>query len=216
MTEGQKKGYEWLLRMMSEHLKFLTAATMSLSLIGTGIWWAFGPRITEAAREIVGTNDLKDLVIQQGVRLDENRDALMGLTERVAAMEPSPAVAEYDVLRSDIEDMCRPNSRCTYTYRVRRTDEGESCGAPTAQRILVDAAGSTFFPQGSSETQRAQQLQGEWAIVTSSFVVPGRVVPGIAEFSLQLTYPDCDPAALGRVVVIEESPHLIFEIGERP
>jgi len=213
MTEGQQKGYEWLLRMLSEHLKFLTAASLSLSLIGTGLWWAFGPRITEMARDLVGTNDLNELVIEQGVRLDENRDALVGLTERVAAMEPAPAVAEYDILRSDIEDVCMPGGRCLYTYRVRRTDSGESCGAPTAQRILVDAAGSTFFPQPSPDTQRPQQLQDEWSIVTSGFIVPRRVVPGVAEFSLQLTYPDCDPADLGRVVVVEESPHLIFEIG---
>jgi hypothetical protein len=213
MTEGQKKGYEWLLRMVSEHLKFLTAASLSLSLIGSGMWWVFGPRITEMARDLVGTNDLKELVIQQGVRLDENRDALMELTDRVAAMEPAPAVAEYDVLRSDIEDVCMPGGRCLYTYRVRRTDAGKNCGAPTAQRVLVDAAGSTFFPQPTPNTLGAQQLQDEWSIVTSGFIVPNRVVPGVAEFSLQLTYPDCDPAALGRVVVVEESPHLIFEIG---
>jgi len=198
---------------ITEHLRFVAALSVSLSLLGTIIWWAFGPRIEENARILVGTDELKEIVIQQGVRLDQNVEALNGLSERITAMEPSPAVAEYDILRSSIDETCIAGQVCRYTYRVRRTDEGSSCGVPSAQRVLIDASGTTHFPQLPSNAPRATRLSDEWSIVSSSFVVPRRVVPGVAEFSLQITYPDCDRDILGRVVVVEESPHLIFIIG---
>jgi len=201
-----------LINALVDHLRLITAASVGLSVVATMMWWAFGPRFEDVARELVGTAELKDLVIEQGVRLEQNTDAIQGLTDRVTAMEPAPSVAEYDILRSDIEETCRPGASCSYIYRVRRTDEGLSCGVPTAQHVLVDASGTTFFPQASSGNRRAQRLADEWSIVSSSFIVPRNVALGIAEFSLQITYPDCDRDALGRIVVTEESPHLIFEI----
>lgn len=199
---------------IAAHLKAVAAAGVSISLIATALWWAFGPRIEQSARDLVGTNELKEIVIQQGTRLDENRAAIDGLSERITSMEPSPAVAEYDVLRSSIDEVCVLGGVCRYTYRVRRTDEGESCGAPSGQRILVDASGTTFFPQASPGGVQPQRITTEWTVVSSAFVVPRRVVPGIAEFALQITYPDCDRDQIGRVVVTEESPHLIFEIDD--
>jgi hypothetical protein len=216
MADGNQKPYTKLIAMLADHLRLVLSLSAVLGFMGTGLWWAFGDRITEAARDLVGTNEIKAELIVQGVRLDETRDAVRELGTRVGALEPSPAVAEYDVLRSTIDDVCYPGQRCTYSYRVRRSDEGSSCGTPTAQRVLVDASGSTYFPQPSPDNAGAQRLSDDWSIVTAGFLVPRRVVRGVAEFSLQLTYPDCDIDDLGRVVVVEESPHLIFEIRDPP
>lgn len=207
--------YNRLVSALGDHLRLVAAAAVAFSLLGTFIWWAFGPRIEEMARELVGTTELKDLVIEQGVRLERTQSAVDGLSERLTALEPSPAVAEYDVLRSDIQEMCVAGGSCRYTYRVRRTDEGQSCGVPTAQRVLVDASGTTYFPQAGAATGPPQRLSDDWSVISADFIVPRRVVEGVAEFSLQLTYPDCDRDVLGRVVVVEESPHLIFEISGR-
>jgi len=206
--------YARFIRALGEHLRLVVSASVALSLVLTGLWWLGGKQIKTTLRELVGTEEIIATQIEQGKRLQQNIEAINGLSERVAAMEPSPAVAEYDVLRSYIQDVCYVGEACEYGYVVRRTDAGESCGAPTAQRVLVDASSRTYFPQAREE-RFPQRLTGEWAVVPSAFIVPNRVVEGIAEFSLQITYPDCDPTYLGRAVVLEESPHLIFEIRRR-
>jgi len=208
MTDDNKT--RWI-AAITDHLRFVAALSVTLSLLGTGMWWTFGPRIEESARDLVGTNELKEIVIEQGERINGATIALDGLSQRVERLEPAPAVAEYDILRSAIDSECAPGDICHYTYRVRRTDEGESCGAPSAQRILIDAAGTTFFP-GNGGARPPQRITTEWAVISSTFRVPRRVVEGVAEFNLQITYPDCNRDELGRVVVVEESPSLIFNI----
>jgi hypothetical protein len=121
---GTRRPYAKLIAMLADHLRLVLSLSAVIGFIGTGLWWAFGDRITEAARDLVGTNEIKAELVVQGVRLDETRDAVRELGTRVGALEPSPAVAEYDVLRSTIDDVCYPGQRCTYSYRVRRSVEG--------------------------------------------------------------------------------------------
>jgi len=210
MSEEKPK---WLVTLITEHLKFVAAASVSISLLMTGIWWAFGPRIEESARELVGTAEIRDIVVEQGVRIERATEAIDGLSGRITAIEPSPSVAEFDILRSAIDPVCAPSGVCEFTFRVRRTSDGISCGPPSSQHVLIDNSGTTFFPRPARPEQRnPQRLSEDWSVVTSAFIVPRNVSEGVAEFSLQLTYPDCDRDALGRVVVVEETPHLIFEI----
>jgi len=201
-----------IVAMLADHVRIITVATAAASLVLSGAWWAFGPRIEEFLRDTVGITEVKGMIVEQGTRIEDTQRAVEGLTERITAMEPAPSVAEYDIRRSDIDDVCYIGGTCNYEYRVRRTEEGASCGAPTAQRPLVDNSGITYFVDAAGRDLVPQRLDDNWTIVAGSFVIPSRVIPGIAEFSLQLTYPDCDRDVLGRVVVVEESPHLIFEI----
>lgn len=205
MNEATKRKIGWV---VMEHLKQAAAGLTALSLFAGIVWFVISDEVEEAARTLAGTDETLAQLEIQGEAIKAVQVSVDTLKDRVDAIAPVK-VGQYDRLRSRIFSPCQRGGNCEYVYRVRRTDEGVSCGTPVSERIFIDSSGITYYPRAATPT-RPTRLADEWTEISSSFVVPSGASLGIGEFMLKLSYEGCDFAE-GQTVV-ELSEPLIVEI----
>lgn len=187
MNEQVKKRLLWVI---GDHLKSVASITSAFAVIGAAIWWLFGAQVIDAVEYAAGTDRVMEQLAVQTITIGEINETVQGLRVRVDEIAPQ-RVAEYDELRSKTLGSCVRGEACKYTYRVRRTDFGKTCGAPKSTRIFEDNAGLTFYPDTVGLSQPAR-LSGEWSVVSSNFLVPPNVAMGVGEFYLFLEYSGCE------------------------
>lgn len=181
-----------------EYLKLVAAIWGSLVVISGGLWWLGGDKIQVLMQEFVGTADLRLEVSSLSALAMDNAAAIRRLT-------PPPEVSEYDTLRSQVWTPCVRGKICEYQFRTRRTDFGKPCSTPEVlARVVTDKSGLLYYV--TAPGQIAGRTNGEWAMVTSSFITPEDAPVGVAQFHLVLGY-DC-----GAQHIEEATPRLVFEI----
>lgn len=193
MSDATKQKLFW---WFVEHLKAVATIITATGIILGMVVFIFEPHAARIIRELVGTENMLSAVEQQKREIQKQREymyelsvSVNGLNERMNEIAPR-RVAEYDILRSKIFSPCARGELCKYTYRVRRTDWGESCGKPQMTYIFEDAAGVVFYPRKQNE-MLPTRLTKDWSSVASGFYVPEGAMEGFGEFYLLLEYENC-------------------------
>lgn len=137
-----------------------------------------------------------------------------GANRRIATLErairtlsPQNTVAEYDALRSNMEDgKCRLGKWCTGEFRVRRLPAGVGCAAPDTQAFVTNHGGVTR-PVIDIELVSIR-VGRDWVNVPFRFKVPKSSQPGVGEFYYENIY-SCQTGAK-----TEQSAVIVFDIVE--
>ena len=172
--------------------KAIGTLTAAATIITGALWFFVKDQAADAARTLVGTDEIIGEVTEQRVLIMDLGENVARLDRRVNSLEPSPAVAVFDPLRSVIDSRCLRGEVCEWSYFVRRANNvyGNTCDAPEAQRVFADAAGVEHFPARGS-TSNPRRLSTTATRVDGSFVVPERAALGPGEFFLRNTYTGC-------------------------
>lgn len=182
-----------------DYIEFAVALIGVTSVILGAVWFVARNEVKTGVQTFIGIPELSQKIDRAGELATVNAQAIRRLL-------PPLQVAEYDTLRSRVWSPCAVGGECEYTLRVRRTEDGKECSAPTVRgRIVVDRYGIEY-PTESAARLVPVKIESEWREVTSAFVVPASVPPGVAEYFLALEY-NC-----GGEVIEQRSPRLVFEI----
>lgn len=207
MSDGQK----WAVSLFMSHIIRLGAFMTAFALVAGVAWSVLRNEIIDVARALTGTDEIAETMVTGFERTDAQIVALTGLVEansRAIQQINPPRVAEYDERRSRVFGPCVRGMKCEVVYRVRRTDLGRACQAPTLlSRAVVDSSGQIHSAL-VADSKPPHQIGGEWELIYIAFVMPERMPLGLTEFFLQLAY-ECPEGRL-----VEESPPLEFEAVE--
>lgn len=181
---------------------FLLASVVSSVIIAmvTFVWAFTKNEVVDNINDMLGLESaIAEISFQnteQTEAIRQNTKALEGNTRRLSILENTvtPDVAiEVDQFRSFVQGPCKLGESCGYVIRVRRTDWGEPCSAPTVlSRTIVDSSGNGWSTE-TDETRPIIRVQDSWTVFDLNFIVPDRAALGPAQYVLSLRYQDCGP-----------------------
>lgn len=186
---------------MKEYAATATTVCVFASMVSAGLWWVVKPHVWPHLKPIL---ELPTVVDEIGRRLAD-------VERGIADQRPADRVSEYDPVRSTIYGPCAVGEWCSGEYRFRRTPEGASCSAPTAEPYVANHYGiKRPVTQYDLTTIRADET---WTTSRFKFVVPIGARPGVGEFWFALRYADC-----GKPITVryEKTDVLQFQIAETP
>jgi hypothetical protein len=186
-----------------------TIAT-AITIVFSMLWFLASPRLEPYI-------ELPEKVVDLGSRIDNNFDeqgrAISRLQSDVKDLRLVPKVTEYDTLLSKmITPQCSVGQVCAAEYVVRRTDQGVTCGIPSAQRYVRNHNG-IIRPAAIGGVRNPVKVGTDWITLNIKFIIPDGVRLGKAEFFMGLEYPGCSFAIDGATVK-EGSLPLFFEVVE--
>jgi len=166
------------------------------------VWFFVGNEVSDGPREALGINYLIGAV-------DKNTKSITTIGKQVRDLQPEVSIVEFDVVRSQIRSPCFVGELCEFQLRVKRTEFGVVCDAPTYQAYIIDSNGLTHNVE--IQDANAQRIPDSWSITGGSFIIPDLTSLGITEFFLDLAYSGCiedNPNAIFR----QQSTHLVFRV----
>lgn len=177
---------------VQEIAKGVVTVVAAISVAGSGVWFFIHDQVAATARDLSGTSEIMKGLNAVRTEQADQRVILRDLSARVDSLEPAPAVAVFDKLRSKIDKECSIGKPCHWSYFVRRADTvfGRTCGVPESELVFVDSAGIEYAPKQVSESA-PRRLSLNATRVDGDFVVPTGVSLGPGEFFMQLRYSGC-------------------------
>ena len=147
-----------------------------------GAWVQFlGPGLTNALRELSGSNDLRH---DMQVGFQNINDRLVFIEDNIAP----PVVAIWNNNRQ--LGFC-DESDCRVLHNVSRTSYGANCGTPIASAEIKLSNGEIFqLPFGSGFQSVEATLNGLNVIIP--FIIADYIPDGNHEYRFQNIYPTCE------------------------
>lgn len=199
-----------MLQKIFEYAQGILAVASILAFLGGGIWFFAADESRDALAKFTGAAEQRDFFAQSIASLQKLDQRIESIEVRLEAIDPKNRIFEIDMLRSFVQGVCPTEGNCYYTLRARRTILGSFCGAPIAERYVIDSAGVTHPVSVSGPTETAN-VGVDWTQVEGIFILPDRVPAGKSEFYIRLTYAGCTPDKPDRTVV-EITPKVSFEV----
>lgn len=203
---------------------FVTAKVLWPIIVGLVVFlWSIGQDdLRDSLQEFSGMNSLEETIVAQNRAINRGfedakveRASLKAnidrVEQRVAAFEPEPQIAEFDLRRSKVLDAeCFRGSHCEYKYRARRTDYGLPCELRNNHPFVIDSYGDKHPARIAVPDVR--NIDDEWNIIRNRFFVPEEAALEEAEFIIELRYA-CPTPNGGTRIVKEATEPLEFIIG---
>lgn len=205
------------LKSIAEIIASIVSLWVVLGAVGGGIWFFVDNEFTDKLAKLSGAErtavQIEILTKEMTASRAEFNARMDSFEERLDRMSFNNKVFEVDMIRSLVWDDCPTEGQCRYTWRTRRTNQGQRCVLTDTNRFVIDRFGITH-PVSGVEPSKEARKDGEWTELSNAFNLPESVPTGVAEFYMELTYHECfedDPTRKVR----EVSPKLTFQINPR-
>ncbi len=188
-----------LSQRIRDYLEFAATLLGVAGLLSGVIWMFAANEVRESVRGFIGVTQLAAQIEVIKVQQDKNVRAITSIT-------PTPAIVEYDNLRTRVYSPCTTGELCEYEIRARRTPIGVECEAPKVEaRIVIDKSGLQHIVDAPN-ARKPSKADLNWRSISSYFLIPPEVPPGIAEYVMRLVY-ECKGET-----VVQDTPRMPFEV----